>query len=656
MVDTSLNHVAPYSQNNHSEAPVEEPPVEQWNAAKSAQLYQVQGWGSPYFSVNEAGVIEVRPNPELERTVNLFELTEDLRARGLDLPILIRFTDILAHRIKRINESFLRAIRDYDYSGTYRGVYPVKVNQQRHIVHEVVEFGKQYQYGLEVGSKPELLIALSSMQDSDGLIICNGYKDRSYIETALIAQRLNKTVIIVLERTEELDFALKASEKLGIAPMLGVRAKLSTKGMGRWGNSAGDRAKFGLSIPEVIELVDRLTERNMLDALRLLHFHIGSQISSIIPIKNALQEAANIYVELAKMGCRMGYLDVGGGLAIDYDGSKTDFHASRNYTLQEYASDVIATVQAACQKSEVPEPTIVSESGRAVVAHQSVLIFDVVGVNEVSVVPPPAPNPSSHGVIQVLYETYQGILPKNVQESWHDACQSKEEAQSLFKYGYLGLRDRAIAERLYWACCAKIQTVIRRMKFVPEELQELKKQMSALYYCNFSVFQSAPDSWAIDQLFPIMPIHRLCEEPEVRATLADLTCDSDGKIDHFIDVEDVSETLALHRFDPGKPYYLGMFLNGAYQEILGDLHNLFGDTNAVHVRISDYGYRVDHVIKGDSMTEVLRYVAYAPDAMIENVRTQAEAALAQNKLTLQQMRLLMNHYEEAMNSYTYLSE
>lgn len=656
MVDTSLHQVFPQSNGHPVESLPDEPPVEHWNAAKSAQLYQVQGWGAPYFSVNESGYIEVRPDPDCDRSVNLFELTEDLRARGLDLPILIRFSDILGHRIKRINESFIRAIRDYEYSGSYRGVYPVKVNQQRHIVHEVVEFGKPYQYGLEVGSKPELLIALSAMQDSEGLIICNGYKDRSYIETALIAQRLNKTVIIVLERTEELDFALKASEKLGIAPMLGVRAKLSTKGMGRWGNSAGDRAKFGLSIPEVIELVDRLAERNMLDSLRLLHFHIGSQISSIIPIKNALQEAANIYVELAKMGCRMGYLDVGGGLAIDYDGSKTDFHASRNYTMQEYASDVIATVQAACQKAKVPEPTIVSESGRAVVAHQSVLIFDVVGVNEVSVGVPKAPDPASHGVIQVLYETYQGILPKNVQESWHDACQAKEEAQSLFKYGYLGLRDRATAERLYWACCAKIQTVIRRMKFVPEELQELQKQMSALYYCNFSVFQSAPDSWAIDQLFPIMPIHRLNEEPDVRATLADLTCDSDGKIDHFIDVEDVRDTLSVHRFEPGKPYYLGMFLNGAYQEILGDLHNLFGDTNAVHVSISDYGYRVDHVIKGDSMTEVLRYVAYAPDAMIENVRTQAEAALAQNKLTLQQMRLLMNHYEEAMNSYTYLSE
>jgi arginine decarboxylase len=654
MADSSLTNSTVFR--TASEQTSDEVPREPWSPAKSATLYQVQGWGSPYFAVNESGQIEVTPNPAHAGKINLFELTQDLQARGLELPILIRFSDILAHRIKRINECFLRAIKDYEYAGTYRGVYPVKVNQQRHIVHEVVEFGRPWQFGLEVGSKPELLIALSAMRDTSGIIVCNGYKDRSYIETALIAQRLDRTVIIVLERIEELDVAIKASEKLGISPMLGVRAKLSTKGMGRWGNSAGDRAKFGLSIPEVVSLVERLTEHNMLDSLRLLHFHIGSQISSIIPIKNALQEAANIYVELAKMGCKMGYMDVGGGLAIDYDGSKTDFHASRNYTLQEYASDVVATIQAACQKAKVPEPTIVSESGRAVVAHQSVLIFDVVGSNEVGVTEPTQPRPEEHGVIQILYETFQGILPKNVQESWHDAAQAKEEAQSLFKYGYLGLRERATAERLYWACCEKIQKVMKRLKFVPEELHDLQKQMSAIYYCNFSVFQSAPDSWAIDQLFPIMPIHRLNEEPEVRATLADLTCDSDGKVDHFIDVEDVRDTLDVHKFVPGQPYYLGMFLNGAYQEILGDLHNLFGDTNAVHVSLSDYGYRIDHVIKGDSMTEVLRYVAYAPDAMIEAVRTQAEAALAAGKLTLQQMRLLMAHYEEAMNSYTYLSE
>jgi arginine decarboxylase len=571
------------------------------------------------------------------------------------LPILIRFSDILADRIKQINESFGRAIRDCDYKGIYQGVYPVKVNQQRHIVNEVVEFGRPWQFGLEAGSKPELLIALSAMKETGGLIICNGYKDPSYIETALIAQRFDKTVLVVLERLEELDYTLKAAEKLGIAPMLGVRAKLSSKGMGRWGKSAGDRAKFGLSIPEIIEVVDKLKERGMLDTLRLLHFHIGSQISSIIPIKSALQEAANIYTELAKLGCRMGYLDVGGGLAIDYDGSQTDFHASRNYTLQEYASDVVATIQAACQKAGVDEPTIVSESGRAVVSHQSVLVFDVVGVNQINM-PEPKPPEGSHGVLQVLYETHQGIMPKNVQESWHDACTAKEEAQSLFKYGYLGLRERAEAERLFWACCGKIERTLARLKFIPEELQDLIKQTSAIYYCNFSVFQSAPDAWAIDQLFPIMPIHRLNEEPVVRATLADLTCDSDGMIDHFIDVEDVKDTLNVHEFKTGEPYFLGMFLNGAYQEILGDLHNLFGDTNAVHVSLTEYGYRIDHVIKGDSMTEVLRYVAYSPEAMIDAVRTQAETALSRGKMTLGQMRVLMKHYEDAMNSYTYLSD
>ena len=628
-----------------------------WSSAKSARLYQVPGWGGSYFRVNEAGFIEVHPTSGAgTRSVNLHDLTRDLNERGLELPILIRFSDILADRIRRINQAFSRAIQDNEYAGSYRGVFPVKVNQQRHLVHEVVEFGKPWKFGLEVGSKPELLIALAAMTDDGGLIVCNGYKDPAYIETALIAQRFDKTVVIVLERLDELEIALRAAEKLGIRPVLGVRAKLSSKGMGRWASSAGDRAKFGLSIPEIIHLVDTLKERGMQDSLQLLHFHIGSQISSITPIKNAMQEAANIYVELAKMGCAMGYLDVGGGLAIDYDGSKTDFHASRNYTLDEYASDVVTSVRDACQKHDVPVPTLVSESGRAIVAHQSVLVFDVVGVNKIEANTPEPPAEKAHGVLHVLYETYLGILPKNVQESWHDACQAKEEAQSLFKYGYLGLRDRAQAELLFWACCKKIETTLKRVKFVPEELQDLAKLTSATYYCNFSVFQSAPDAWAINQLFPVMPIHRLDEEPTVQATLADLTCDSDGKLDRFIDVEDVKDTLPVHPLRVGEKYYLAMFLNGAYQEILGDLHNLFGDTNAVHVSLTDYGYRVGHVVKGDSMAEVLRYVEYVPEEMIEAVRTQAENALGDGKMTLGQMRVFMKHYEEAMNTYTYLTD
>jgi arginine decarboxylase len=629
---------------------------DEWNAERSAARYQIQGWGAPYFHVNAQGTVEVTPNPDRpDRVVNLFELSQHLKARGLELPLLLRFTDIVGHRIKLINEAFQKAITEYEYGGTYRGVFPVKVNQQRHLVEEIVESGRAWNFGLEAGSKPELLIALAAMQDVGGLIICNGYKDQKYIETALVAQKFDKTVIVVLERREELDIVFRASEKLGIRPILGVRAKLTAKGVGRWADSAGDRAKFGLTTSEMVEVVDRLTERNMLDCLQLLHFHIGSQISSIIPIKNAMQEASNIYVELAKMGAKMGFMDVGGGLAVDYDGSKTDFHASKNYQLEEYAADVVAHIQAACAKSDVPVPTLVSESGRAIAAHHSVLVMEVVGANEVRFGEPLQPKPEAHRLLNELYDTWHGIQPKNVQESYHDASQAKEEAQSLFKYGYLGLRERAQVERLYWNCCEKIHHTLRRLKFVPEELQHLDKTLSAIYYCNFSVFQSAPDIWAIDHLFPIMPIHRLTEEPTVSATLADLTCDSDGLIDHFIDVEDVKSTLAVHPYRESEHYYLGMFLNGAYQEILGDLHNLFGDTHAVHVTLTEDGHQIRHVIKGDSVSDVLRYVEYVPENMVDAVRRQAERAVSAGRLTNEQMRTLMQHYEESLRSYTYLT-
>jgi arginine decarboxylase len=627
-----------------------------WSPERSAQRYQITGWGSPYFQVNARGQVEVTPNPDRAQAINLHDLTLELRARGLELPLLIRFSDIVGDRIRRLNEAFGKAITEYEYAGTYRGVYPVKVNQQRHLVEEIVRYGRAWNFGLEAGSKPELLIALSAMQDVGGLIICNGYKDQKYIETALVAQKFDKTVIVVLERLEELDIVFKASEKVGIKPILGVRAKLTTRGVGRWADSAGDRAKFGLTTSEIVEVVDRLAERGMQDCLQLLHFHIGSQISSIIPIKNAMQEASNIYVELAKMGCKMGYIDVGGGLAVDYDGSKTDFHASKNYQLDEYAADVVSHIQAACAKSDIAVPTIVSESGRAIAAHHSVLVLEVVGRSHMRFGEPHEPPPNAHRLLRELYDTYQGIVPKNVQESYHDASQAKEEAQSLFKYGYLGLRERAQAERLFWNCCEKIHHTLRRLKFIPEELQHLEKNLSAIYYCNFSLFQSAPDIWAIDHLFPIMPIHRLDEEPTVSATLADLTCDSDGMIDHFIDVEDVKSTLDVHTLKEGEHYFLGMFLNGAYQEILGDLHNLFGDTNAVHVELTDSGYQISHVIKGDSVSDVLRYVEYQPETMVDGVRRQAERAVSEGRITNEQMRTLMQHYEESLRSYTYLTE
>ena len=625
----------------------------QWSVAKSSELYQIGGWGQPYFSINEHGHVEVRPDPSNDRRIDLYELAHQLQMRGLDFPLLVRFPNILQHRIRLINECFQKAIEEYGYPGTYRGVYPIKVNQQRHLVEEVVSAGAPWKYGLEAGSKPELLIALAAMHTEDGFIVCNGYKDRFYIETALIAQRFDNTVVIVLERSDELDLVLEASKRLGIRPILGLRSKLASKGMGRWAESAGDRAKFGLRTSEIVDVVERLEAEGMLDCLQLLHFHIGSQVSSIIPWKNAMREAAHLYVELVKLGCGMKFLDVGGGLAVDYDGSKTDFKASMNYGVQEYAYDVVAGIQDACEKAQIPAPTIVSESGRAVAAYQSVLIFDAVGDNFAEREAAQKPPEDAHRVLHELWETYENIRPKNVQESWHDTTQSLEEARSLFKFGYLSLRELAMAERLFWACCERIRNRMSR-KRVPEELEKIDEILGTIYYCNFSIFQSAPDIWAMDQLFPIMPIHRLEERPSLKARLADLTCDSDGMIASFIDMEDERTALDVHPVAEGERYLMAMFLGGAYQEILGDLHNLFGDTNAVHVRLEDYGHSVAHVIKGDAVDEVLRYLQYDPEDMIERVRNQAERALNAGRMTLDQLRMFMQHYESALKSYTYL--
>ncbi len=626
----------------------------EWSVKKSTKLYQIKGWGEPYFRINEQGHVEVRPDPTVDNAIDLYDLTRQLGERGLDLPLLIRFPNILQDRIRLLNQCFENAISEYEYKGAYRGVFPIKVNQQRHLVEEIVESGRPWRFGLEAGSKPELLIALAAMEDEDGFIICNGYKDLAYLETALVAQGFDNMVVVVLERIEELDLAFRASEKLGIRPCLGVRAKLSSKGIGRWAESAGDRAKFGLTMSEIVQVADELEKRGMGDCLKLLHFHLGSQVSSIIPVKNAMREAAQIYTELVKMGCKMGFLDVGGGLAVDYDGSKTDFRGSMNYDLQEYAYDVVFAIQEACEKASIKPPTIVSESGRSIAAYQSVLVFDALGVDSVRFEEPKPPRPDDHRILDEFYETLKGVQPKNVQESWHDAQQALEEARSLFKFGYLGIRELAQAEHLFWSCCEKISRSMRRLKYIPEELNIVEELLGAIYYCNFSLFQSAPDIWAMDHLFPFMPIHRLDEEPTIRARLADLTCDSDGIVDHFIDVEEVQRGIDLHPVHPREPYLLAMFLGGAYQEILGDLHNLFGDTNAVHVRVEDYGYSVANVIKGDAIDEVLRYLQYDPDEMVERVRKQAERALNQGRMTLPQLRTFMQHYEESLRGYTYL--
>lgn len=626
-----------------------------WTIEDSEELYRIQGWGEPYFSINAAGHVTVSPKGDRGGSLDLFELVNALKQRNLGLPLLIRFSDILEDRIERLNACFSKAIARYNYAGVYRGVFPVKCNQQRHLVEDLVRFGRPHQFGLEAGSKPELMIALATLKTPGALLICNGYKDREYVETAMLAQRLGHTPIIVLEQIEEVQLVIEAQQKLGIQPILGVRAKLSAKGIGRWGTSAGDRAKFGLTIPEIISAVDQLRAANMLGSLQLLHFHIGSQISSISVVKDALREASQIYVELAKLGAAMQYLDVGGGLGVDYDGSKTNFHASKNYNMQNYANDVVAEVKEACVERNLPVPTLISESGRAIASHQSVLVFDVLGTSDVLSELPEPLQEREHLIIRNLYETYRSITVENYQEMYHDATQFKEEAVSLFGFGYLSLTERARAERLYWACCQKILAIARQQDYVPDDLEDLEKIMASIYYINLSVFQSAPDSWAIDQLFPIMPIHRLDEEPTERATLADLTCDSDGKIDQFIDLRDVKSVLELHSLKPGEPYYLGMFLGGAYQEIMGNLHNLFGDTNTVHIHLSPKGYQIEHVVKGDTMTEVLGYVQYDSEDLIESIRQQAEQALQEKKITIQESQLLLQNYEHSLSRYTYLA-
>jgi len=615
-----------------------------WTVKDSLELYNVSGWGRDFFSINDAGHVQVTPAGPGSHPIDLKELIDDLRERGLNLPILIRFSDILRTRVEQLCGSFQQAIAENDYKGSYRGVYPIKVNQQRHVVEELIEYGRPFNLGLEAGSKPELLVALALQENPEALIVCNGYKDRAYIETALLAQKLGRKVIIVVDRRD-----------LGINPIIGVRARLSTRGAGKWVESTGDRSKFGLTTSELVDTIEKLRGVGMLDCLQLLHFHIGSQITAIRAIKDALREASRIFVELYGLGAHMRYLDCGGGLGVDYDGSQTNFHSSVNYTLPEYAADIVSQVAEACNAKGVPHPDIVTESGRALTAHHSVLVFNVLDTNQMLLGQiPETLAKDEHRVIQQLYETYQGVSRKNFQESYHDALTLKEEGITTFNLGILDLKARARVEQLFYATVEKILKIVRDLPYVPDELEGLEKHLSDTYYCNFSLFQSLPDHWAVRQLFPTMPIERLNKAPTRRAILADLTCDSDGKMDRFIDLRDVKDYLELHPLN-GEPYYVGSFLVGAYQEILGDLHNLFGDTDAVHVRIEGDDYGVEHVVEGDSVAEVLSYVQYSKEDLMSRVRRAAETALRDRRLTPAESGRLMRRYEEALEGYTYLT-
>ena len=625
-----------------------------WSVHDASELYEVPRWGNGYFAVNESGHVQAHPTKDPAQAIDIKELVDRLQLRGIGLPVLIRFTDILKHRLGDIHAAFQAAISQHQYQGRYCCVYPIKVNQQRHVVEEVLNFGKPYQFGLEAGSKPELL-AVMALADNNTPIICNGFKDAEFIEAAMLAQKIGRTIIPVVEKYTELALILEYAEKIGVRPQLGMRVKLASRGSGRWQSSGGFRSKFGLTVTEIVRGLDELKARGMQDCLKLLHFHLGSQITNIRIVKGALTEAARVYTELAKMGAGLEYIDVGGGLGVDYDGSQTNFESSMNYTLEEYAADVVYHIQTVCDEVGVPHPTIVSESGRAVVAYHSVLVFNVLGVSGFGTESiPAAASPDMEQPVIDLIETYNNLTARNALEAFHDAQQALDMALSLFTGGYLPLEQRSIAENLFWAICTKLQKIALTMAEVPEDLQNLDEQLSDTYFCNFSLFQSIPDSWAIKQLFPVMPIHRLNENPTNHAVLGDITCDSDGKLDRFVDRRDVKKTLPLHAVN-GEPYYLGVFLVGAYQEILGDLHNLFGDTHAVHVSLDEGGgARLDALIKGDTVREVLDYVEFDAEMLLGKLRTDVESAVRAGRIDYEGAGQLLRFYEEGLHGYTYL--
>ena len=634
-----------------------------WTTADSAALYGLDRWGEPYFSVNGRGHISVQPQGERGGSLDLLELVQGLQGRNLGLPLLIRFDDILEDRLERLHGAFERAIAQYGYTGRYQGVFPVKCNQQRHVVEELVACGKRWHFGLEAGSKAELLIALSLIDDPEALLICNGYKDQRYIETAILARRLGRQPVVVIEQADEVQRIIEASHALGAAPFIGIRAKLSSRSSGRWGSSVGDTAKFGLSIPDLLATVEALRAADLLGELRLLHFHVGSQINDIAVLKDALQEAGQIYVELTKLGAPMGYLDVGGGLGVDYDGSRTATAASTNYSLQNYANDVVATVRECCEPHGVAVPTLVSESGRAIASHFSVLVFNVLGSARVPAALP-AGGASEPLTVRNLRETLASITAtaagdeeslSKLQEAWNDAIKFKDDALAAFRLGYLSLPERAMAEQLTWACATAIVERLPRGGAIPDDLKSLRAALAGTYYANLSVFRSAPDTWAIEQLFPLMPIHRLEEEPTRLGHFADLTCDSDGKLARFIGEGQAKPLLELHAPEEGQPYLIGMFLGGAYQEVMGNLHNLFGSTNAVHIRLAPGGgYQVDHVVRGNTNAQVLEAMEHNPDLLLERLRMASEAAIQRGDLKISDARRLMDHLETSLRQTTYL--
>ena len=629
--------------------------MKKWNIEDSKELYNINGWGASYFNINEKGNVYVSPCKD-NTQIDLREVIDELSLRDVTPPVLLRFPDILDNRIEKTASCFKKAAEEYHYNGENFIIYPIKVNQMQPVVEEIISHGRKFNLGLEAGSKPELHAVIAVQCQSDSLIICNGYKDQSYIELALLAQKMGKRIFIVVEKLNELDIIARAAKKLNVMPNLGIRIKLASSGSGKWAESGGDASKFGLTSSELLDALHMLDEKGLHDCLRLIHFHIGSQITKIRRIQTALREAAQFYINLHKMGYNVDFVDCGGGLGVDYDGTRSSSsESSVNYSIQEYVNDCVYTFVDAADKNHITHPNIITESGRSLTAHHSVLVIDVLETASLPEMPEEfEAKDSDHQLVKDLYEIWDNLNSRSMLEDWHDAEQIRDEALELFSHGIVDLKTRAEIESMYWSVCHEINTLAKNMKHVPEELRNIDKLLADKYFCNFSLFQSLPDSWAIDQLFPIMPIQRLEERPTRNATLQDITCDSDGKIANFVKGGQISHVLPLHTLKRNDPYYLGVFLVGAYQEILGDMHNLFGDTNAVHISVKDGKYHIDQIFDGETVEAVLDYVQYNPKKLVRQLEIWVTKSVKQGKISLEEGKEFLSNYRSGLYGYTYL--
>ena len=631
--------------------------MRKWRIEDSAELYSISGWGVNYFHINDKGHVVVTPCKD-NVEVDIREVMDELEKRDVTAPVILRFPDIIDNRIEKTSVCFNKAAKEYGYKGQNFIIYPIKVNQMRPVVEEVVSHGKKYNLGLEAGSKPELHAVIAVNMDSDSLIICNGYKDESYIELALLAQKMGKRIFIVVEKLNELDIIAETAQRLNVRPNIGIRIKLAASGSGKWEESGGDASKFGLTSSELLIALERLEHYGMKDCLRLIHFHIGSQITKIRRIQNALREAAQFYVQLRKLGYGVDFVDCGGGLGVDYDGTRSsNSESSVNYSIQDYVNNCVYTFSETADNNNIPQPNLITEGGRSLAAHHAVLVVDVLETAGLPAMPEEyEPNENEHELVKDLYEIWDNLNPRTMLENWHDAQQIREEALELFSHGLVDLRTRAEIESMYWSVAREVNALSHNMKHAPEELWSLDKLLADKYFCNFSIFQSLPDAWAIDQMFPIMPVQRLNEQPNNAATIQDITCDSDGKITNFVTNQNIAHILPVHTLNKKKDphYYLGVFLVGAYQEILGDMHNLFGDTTAVHISVNGKGYSIDKIIDGETVAEVLDYVQFEPKKMVRTLETWVKKSIEEGRITTDEGKEFLSTYRSGLYGYTYL--